>query len=127
MTFIKWFWKKTSIILKIYLSVYLLLVQIATTSPQIHQFLHTASFESFYNHTTNHQNILNVQHNAYQDNDDQCAVTLLALGITPTPTFDYDFTSQEISTHLFLEHKLYISFQSNKNFNPRAPPQNLFT
>jgi len=109
---------KISIIFALYLSGYLSLIQIATTSPELHRFLHTLSFEKSYNNTNNNQNIL--------DKDHKCAVTLLALGIVPTAVFHYDFTLQELYKYTFIENKLFISFQSNKNFNPRDPPKNFF-
>ncbi|MEA1955561.1 MAG: hypothetical protein U9N02_03605 [Campylobacterota bacterium] len=118
----KGFKKRIGLIFKIYLSIYLLLLQVATTSPELHQFLHTATFEKCCSDTATNQNIFDIEHKNHQ-----CAVTLLALGITPTLVFNYDFALQDICRYVSLEHKLYINFKANKNFNPRDPPQILFT
>jgi len=106
---------KINIIFVLYLSGCLSLIQIATTSPELHRFLHTLSFEKSPN---DNQNIL--------DKDHKCAVTLLALGIVPTAVFHYDFTLQALYKYTFVENRLSISFQPNKNFNPRDPPKNFF-
>lgn len=110
--------KKLNTIFAVWLSGYLVVLQLATTSPELHHFLHGASLHQSMEH--GHQD------KAVDDGHDhyQCAVTLLALGILPAPSISYHFGSQQPTKPVLAQHILYVTYASNKDFNPRDPPQN---
>ena len=110
--------EKLNTIFAVWLSGYLVVLQLATTSPELHQFLHGISLQQSMEH--GHQDkVVDDGHDHHQ-----CAVELLALGILPTPSISYHFRSQQATKPVLAQHILYVAYASNKDFNPRDPPQN---
>ena len=113
--------EKLNIIFAVCLSVYLVVLQLATTSPELHRFLHGASLQQSMEHSHHETDAEDGQ------NHQQCAVALLALGILPAPSISCHFESQLITKPVPVQHNLYAAHVLNKDFNPRDPPQSSLT
>ncbi|HHH37607.1 MAG TPA: hypothetical protein ENK77_03210 [Epsilonproteobacteria bacterium] len=110
--------EKLNTIFAVWLSAYLVVLQLATTSPELHHFIDGASFQQSMEHSRQ-DTVADGGHDHHQ-----CAVTLLALGILPTLFISYHFETQQTTKPVPAQHDLYIVVASAKDFNPRDPPQN---
>ena len=113
--------EKLNTIFAVWLSGYLVVLQVATTSPELHRFLHGASLQQSIEHS-HHETAAEDEQSHHQ-----CAVALLALGILPAPSISYHFEPQLITKPVPVQHNLYATNVSNKGFNPRDPPQSSLT